>query len=111
VLLRNLNTTLPIPWGTTGDAPLAGDFDGDHRGDPAVYRPGEGRWHIDHTAIGRFGAVDWGLSTDVPVPADYDGDGRLDIAVWRPSIATWFVKDQFRVMWGASGDVPALQRN
>ena len=39
------------------------------------------------------------------MPADYNGDGRMDLAVYRPSTRTWFVRNQFSVQFGDSGDV------
>ena len=46
------------------------------------------------------------MAGDVPVPGDYNGDGLTDVAVWRPSTGEWFVRGQFTVQWGGTGDVP-----
>jgi hypothetical protein len=39
------------------------------------------------------------------VVADFDGNGTTDVAVYRPSTGVWFVRNQFSVAWGASGDI------
>jgi len=88
-------------WGNLdeGDIPIIGDFDGDGRNDPAVYRPGmPSRWFINGTATGpREIAFGEEASGDVPLHGDFDGDGLADIAVARPGPGnegpwTWFIR-------------------
>ena len=50
-----------------------------------------------------------GDADDMPVPGDYNGDGATDIAVYRPSTGQWFVRNQFTVQWGQTGDMPVVQ--
>jgi len=38
--------------------------------------------------------------------ADFDGDGDTDLSVFRPSTGKWYIKDQFQVKYGMSGDIP-----
>jgi len=93
--------------------PTSGDFDGDLKVDPTVYRPGTGVWFMlrsttGYTIPGSL-AVPWGAPGDIPVPADYDGDGLTDIAVYRPSNGYWFVKtatSAWAAQWGMAGDIP-----
>ena len=78
--------------GIAGDVPLVGDFDGDGKGDLAVFRPSTGDWW--YAASGSGGAqraTHFGANGDVPVPADYDGDGKTDMAVFRPSTGVWYI--------------------
>jgi hypothetical protein len=93
-----------------------GDFDGDGRTDPAIYRPSTGLWAIlkSSTNYTTSATVSWGLSTDVAVPGDYDGDGKTDPVVFRPSTGGWYIllsstnySSSFGVSWGLSTDIPA----
>jgi len=79
------------PFGTAGDKPVRGDFDGDGKLDPAVFRPGDTSWHIWQSSNNQYRVIPFGLSADTPVAADYDGDGRTDIAVFRSSNTTWHI--------------------
>ena len=101
-------------WGANGDVPVVGDYDGDGKADLATWRPSDGNWRIAYSSTGFTSGLTtlWGsAATDVPVPGDYNGDGRTDIAVWRPSTGFHYVKDQFTIKWGQSGDIPILRRD
>ena len=102
------------PFGTNGDLPVVGDFDGNGAGEYAVFRPSNQTWYINNTwsdnALWR--AVRFGAPTDIPAPADYDGDGNSDIAVYRPSSGYWYVTLDLsgtvhrQTQFGAPGDIP-----
>jgi hypothetical protein len=84
-----------IPWGTSGDFAVAGDYDGDDRFDPAVRRDigGTGVYFL-RLSTGGFSAIPWGLSTDIPVSGDFDGDGKMDLAVMRDEggVGQWHIR-------------------
>lgn len=74
-----------VRWGNGGDRWVPADFDGDNRGDIAIFRPGTGDWWWIRSSDSVVNVVHWGVNGDVPVQADYDGDGKTDVAIYRPA--------------------------
>jgi hypothetical protein len=98
-----------VYWGTIGDLPMRGDFDGDGKLDAAVFRPSNAVWYIRQSSNNQLRTAHWGLSSDKFVPADYDGDGKTDLAVFRSGV--WYIRqssdNQPRyVSWGLNTDKP-----
>jgi uncharacterized delta-60 repeat protein len=93
---------------TSGDIPVAADYDGDDYEDVAVFN--DGNWSYLSSNDFRVWNYQFGLPGDKPVPADYDGDGRADYAVYRPSSGVWYVQKSrdgfFAVKWGLPDDLP-----
>jgi hypothetical protein len=98
--------------------PVPGDYDGDGKTDPAIYRPSTGQWYVLKSGANytTYIVQAWGVSTDVPVPADYDGDGKTDLAIFRRSTGTWWILESstnyttsMMVAWGVSTDTPINQ--
>ena len=119
VLVRP-GTRNPV-WGTWGDIPTPGDFNGDGIDDFAVFRPSTGTWFVRCSSVtncpGGTLTVPWGTAGDIPVPADYDHDGTTDYGVWRPSNGRWYVRNGATgatlvngVAWGQFGDCPIAAR-
>jgi hypothetical protein len=54
-------------FGTSGDIPVIGDWNGDGTSDAGIYRPSNGNWYLDYT---KTGVVDrtfhFGTSGDSP---------------------------------------------
>ena len=105
---------VPVQWGTAGDTPIFGDFDGDRKLDAAVYRPSNNTFYVRQSSNGAMLSRQWGnANTDAIFAGDFDGDGKSDFAVQRFSGAdagTWYVAQSggtnraFR--WGTGSDVP-----
>jgi subtilisin-like proprotein convertase family protein len=113
--LSSTGTTSTIPWGLSGDVPVAGDYDGDGYTDPTVFRPSNGTWYALQSLTGYSTViqVQWGLPGDIPLTADFDADGISDMVVFRPSTGFWYVKlsstgftTSMSRQWGLNGDVP-----
>jgi hypothetical protein len=105
------STATFVQWGTAGDKPFAGDFDGDGRADIAVFRPSDRTWYIRRSADAGFTSIPWGLETDVPLLRDFDGDGRVDVTVFRPLNGTWYIRRSsnsqlLAYQFGQNGDIP-----
>jgi hypothetical protein len=100
-----------FPWGTNGDIPAQGDFDGDGKTDFSIYRPSTGTWWIVKSSDGTYYAQQFGIASDTLAHADYDGDGRTDVAVWRASDGIWYIISSSTggvqyVSYGQNGDKP-----
>lgn len=84
-----------VPWGTSGDFPVHGDYDGDGRGDFAIQRNvgGQSYFFILQSTAG-VAITAFGLPTDLVAPGDYDGDGRTDLCVVRRNLAyhSWWIR-------------------
>lgn len=79
-------------FGPFGDAatdfPAPGDYDGDGKGDFALYRAatlagGQSFFYIFQTSNNTVQFYDWGTLGDQAISRDYDGDGKTDAAVFR----------------------------
>src|SRR5207344_2288550 len=71
---------------------VRGDFDGDRKTEPAVFRPSTGEWFLARSTSNYTvpSIYQWGGVGDIPVAGDYDGDSKIDPAVYRPSTLTWY---------------------
>ena len=106
------------PWGAPGDVPVAADYDGDGKADPAIYRPTTGGWWILKSGTGFTGYMNyaWGLPGDAPVVADYDGDGKADPAIYRAATGAWWILKTSNgtygsYTWGTSADIVVMPHN
>lgn len=99
-------------WGSSGDVPVQGDYDGDGKTDFSVFRPSNNEWWIYKSSTDSYYSITFGSSGDITTPADFDGDGKTDVAVYRPSNGTWYITRSSdntvtNQPFGLSTDVPA----
>ncbi|MEP6946592.1 MAG: choice-of-anchor J domain-containing protein [Acidobacteriota bacterium] len=85
------------PWGSNGDYPAPGDYDGDGKADFMVQRnggAGQATFYLRTNTTNNVSSFNFGIPTDVIVPGDYDGDGKTDIAVVRGvnGNLNWYVR-------------------
>lgn len=80
------NNITSIPWGTIGDVPIPGDYDGDGKMDAAIKRDGgagQNQIWILRSGDGGHEVIGFGNTTDTVVPGDYDLDGKSDLMMAR----------------------------
>lgn len=119
--LRNSNSSgfgdVLAYYGTDGDVPVAGDWDGDGIDTIGVYRPSEHAWYLRNSNSSGFGDLlaYYGIDGDVPVVGDWDGDGIDTIGVYRPSEHGWYLRNantsgagDVLAYYGSDGDVPVV---
>lgn len=96
-----------VLFGSVGDIPMRGDFDGDGKSDAAVFRGSDNLWYILQSSNNQLVTRQWGIAADKKFPADYDGDGKTDLAVLRSGV--WCIlqssNNQPRYLnWGTPSD-------
>ncbi|XYH95408.1 hypothetical protein ACMHYB_47650 [Sorangium sp. So ce1128] len=107
-----------ISFSVTGDTPVVGDWTGDGRSKPGVFRDADGMWFLDLDGYGWSPRADrqlqFGLPGDVPVVGDWTGTGQTRVGVFRAGV--WFFdldgdgydpSDRV-VHWGSPGDTPVV---
>jgi hypothetical protein len=104
-------------YGTPGEVPTVGDWNGDGTHTIAVFR--NGVWRRDVDGDGRWTTADkrtvFGQAGDLPIVGDFNGDGVDDLGVYRNG--TWYIDtngngaidaDDMVFQLGGKGDVPVV---
>jgi hypothetical protein len=108
-------------WGLASDFFVPEDFDGDHKDDIAVWRPGvatQASFYILNSATSTVRVEAFGQTGDDPtVVGDYNNDGKADLAVYRVGAtpanpSTWYYRTVANgpvtvYQWGVGGDTAA----
>jgi hypothetical protein len=104
------HTTWEFSQGVSYQMRTAGDYDGDGKADPAVYRSSAGLWTILGSSSGLHATPFGQANVDTPIPADFDVDGKTDKAVFRPPFADWLISGSkagnYGFQFGGPGDIP-----
>jgi len=79
---------VPAGFPSLGDTPVVGDFDGDGKADPGIWRASLGVWIIPLSSSNytTFLFSQWGQNGDVPIVADFDGDEKADFGFYRDGL-------------------------
>ena len=86
-------TDKTVYFGTTGDLPVAADWNNDSSSDVGVFRPSNGNWYLDYNNNGVTDkSFHFGTSGDIPVAGDWNNDGTADAGVFRPSHGNWYLE-------------------
>jgi hypothetical protein len=115
--LRSSNDTFgAVQWGSTGDEPVARNWDGAPASETefaVVRRTGNSMFWYIRNANGTFRAEQFGVAADYIAPGDYDGDGVFDFGVQRITpnngqasfyYLTTGNRTFFGTQWGLSND-------
>ncbi|MCX6349656.1 MAG: S8 family serine peptidase [Candidatus Aureabacteria bacterium] len=94
-LIRSLTL---IYFGTSGDSPVPGDFNGDRFTEAAIFRP-SGLWSIRGTTSFYFGS-----GGDFTFSGDINGDGTADAGIFRAPASLWSIRGVTRLYLGSLGD-------
>jgi PhoPQ-activated pathogenicity-related protein len=112
-----------VKFGTSGDKPVVGDWNGDGRTDVGVFRSGiflldaNGNRVWNNTTGGDV-KFEFGMPTDLPIAGDWNGDGLADIGVFRNGLfyldangnRLWdgTAGGDVRIEFGMAGDLPVI---
>jgi delta-60 repeat domain len=84
-------------YGTAGDVPIAGDWDGDGIDTPGIYRNVNGvmTFFLINNNTGGFADVSFGFGQpgDLPIAGDWDGNGTVTCGVYRPGNQTFLLRN------------------
>jgi uncharacterized repeat protein (TIGR01451 family) len=114
-----------FPWGSSGDTPVVGDWNGSGTSKAGTFGPGTGLWLLDYN--GNFSwdgpSVDkyfpWGSPGDTPVVGDWNGNGTSKVGTFGSGTGLWLLDyngnfkwdgasvDKY-FPWGSPGDTPAV---
>jgi len=106
-------------FGTSGDLPIAGDWNGDGKDEIGVFR--NGPWYLDYNGNRVWDSASgdvsfwFGTGGDLPIAGDWNGDGIDEIGVFRNG--PWYLDYNGNRVWdpesgdvsfwfGTSGDLP-----
>src|SRR5205814_2060827 len=123
IYLKNDATTSGVAdftmvLGIPGDVPVAGDWNGDGKDSPGVYRPSLPRFFLTNQVCNCGVFADYsltlGVTGDTPFAGDWNGDVLTGIGVFRPSNGLIYLKNDptvdgvadINIVYGVANDLP-----
>ncbi|WP_426367997.1 hypothetical protein [Streptomyces sp. E-08] len=99
-----------IGWGTVGDRPIAGNWDGQGPENVGIYRPSTHTFHL-RMDNGTEKQIGWGSTGDIPISGNWDGGKNENVGVYRPTNHTFYLRADDGTLlteapWGDDGDIP-----
>ncbi|MFG2734288.1 hypothetical protein ACGFX7_05655 [Streptomyces harbinensis] len=108
-LRKDDGSLLKIKWGTTGDIPVSGNWDGGHLENVGIYRPSTSTFHLRKDDGGLI-ELKYGTTGDIPISGDWDGGHAGNVGIYRPSTNEFHLRmddGKTRVIkYGTTGDIP-----
>jgi Tol biopolymer transport system component len=105
--------TIAFDFGTAGDLPVAGDWDGDGDDSPGLFGSGDGLFRITNTLSSNIDAsFNLGGPGDLPMAGDWAAAGKDGAGVFLTSFQTMVLatdvqgKPGITVLFGQPGDLP-----
>jgi hypothetical protein len=91
-------TTYNFGYGSRGDLPVAGDWNGDGRDSVGVYRASLRMFYLRNTLNGGFANVSimvpFAQAGDIPIVGDWNGDNLDTPGLYRPSTAQFLLTNR-----------------
>jgi uncharacterized delta-60 repeat protein len=115
----------PFQFGSPGDEPIMGDWNGDGKFTVGVFTPSTATFHLrnnnsagpdDFTFVFGPTTADLGGKNAVPVAGDWNGDGFWSVGVFAPSRGDWNLRNELSpglpdagsFLFGALGSKPVV---
>jgi hypothetical protein len=109
---KMLTTRTKIEFGNKDDIALPGDFNGDGKTDPAIYRPQDGAWYIRYSNGKRVSIQVINFKAEgEPLVGDFDGDGKDDPSFFNEANGEWKIlhssfPGSLNINWAPKGYTP-----
>ena len=100
-------------YGSSGDTPVVGDWNGDGIASVGIFRSSTGQWYLASPSGSTYKKFYYGSSGDTPVVGDWDGDGSDEVGIFRSSTGQWYLASPSgstykKFYYGSSGDTPVV---
>ena len=110
-------------WGSPGDTPVVGDWNGNGAAKVGTFGPNTGLWLLDYNGNFRWDGANvdkylpWGSPRDTPVVGDWNASGTIKVGTYGPATGLWLLDyngnfvwdgpgtDKY-LPWGSPGDTP-----